>query len=326
MTDSWTLSVWSDSPQDHAVVQSMLSLMQGGLTDHWSYGDAATADLLVLGKFSSRPPRLDEHDSYVVAQLTEPGITPLIESALKVSRPLRAMPFLDLLHEASIRLRAIAASPAFPSTDNAPLSVSPDRLQLIAGKALFELRHSRHRQPVAVIADDGSLMAMIDPERGAVASESSAAQLLDRIGQQFGRLQQHTNHTWDGAQSRWSLHALDGLCWQLGQKLGKQIGLAPWLQSTTPYRLISWPDFGAIGSDRIGFKLSAELSLKAMPADQLCQVSGVNPQVVASFLNSVSLCGLLVTAPDSAPAAPAARQPAPERLSMISRLRLKLGL
>ena len=326
MTDSWTLSVWSDSPQDQAVVQSMLSLMRGGLTDHWSYGDAATADLLVLGKSSSRPPRLDDDDSYVVAQLTEPGSTPLVESALKVSRPLRAMPFLDLLHEASSRLRAIAASQSFPSTDNAPLSVNPVQLLLVAGKALFDLRRSRHRQPVAVIADDGSLMAMIDQERGAVASEFNAAQLLNKIGQQFGRLQLHTNHTWNGAQTRWPLHPLDGLCWQLGQKLGQQIGLVPWLQNTTPYRLISWPDFGAIGSDRLGFKLSAQLSHKALTADQLCQVSGVNPQVVAAFLNSTLLCGLLVTAPDSVPAAPAARQPAPERLSMISRLRLKLGL
>ncbi len=326
MTASWTLSVWSDLPQDHAVVRLMLSLIQGGLNDRWSYGDAATANLLVLGQFSSPPPRLDEDDSYVVAQLTERGVTPILKSSLKVSRPLRAMPFMDLLHEASSRLRGKAASQSFPATDNAPLGVSPARLQLVAGKALFELRRSSPRQPAAVLADDGSLMAMIDQERGTVASESSAAQLLDRIGQQFGRLQLHSSHTLDGAQTGWYLHALDGLCWQLGQRLGHQIGLAPWLESTTPYRLISWPDFGAIGSDRLGFKLSAQLSIKALTVGQLDQVPGVNPQVVASFLNSASLCGLLISTPTSTATALAARPPAPERLSVISRLRSRLGL
>jgi len=59
---------------------------------------------------------------------------------------------------------------------------------------------------------------------------------------------------------------------------------------------------------------------------QLCAGGDVSFSQVTGFLNSASLCGLLAHVP-GAQASMAVRQTAPpERLSMIGRLRQKLGL
>ena len=326
MTGNWTLSVWSDSRQDKAVVQSMLALMKGGAVDAWSYSEASTADLL-LGNSSSPPPRdfSDKDTSFVVARLLEPGASPRDDGALEVCRPMRAMHFLDLLNEASLRLRQQAISRAPLMQETARVGAGPDQSQIAAAQALFEIRRSRHDQPVA-LTKDGSLLAMVNLGRGAVASGLGMTQLLANVEQNFASLEPRTNHHWEEALAQWGAQSLDALCWQLGQKMAQRIGLAPWLHDSTPYRLISWPDFGAIGNDRLGFKLAAQMSKRPLSVTQLSEISGASPGLIVSFLNSVSLCGLLVAGPGAAPAVVARRPPASARLSMISRLRTRLGL
>lgn len=173
---------------------------------------------------------------------------------------------------------------------------------------------------------DGSLLAMVNLGRGAVASGLGMTQLLANVEQNFASLEPRTNHHWEEALAQWGAQSLDALCWQLGQKMAQRIGLAPWLHDSTPYRLISWPDFGAIGNDRLGFKLAAQMSKRPLSVTQLSEISGASPGLIVSFLNSVSLCGLLVAGPGAAPAVVARRPPASARLSMISRLRTRLGL
>ena len=83
---------------------------------------------------------------------------------------------------------------------------------------------------------------------------------------------------------------------------------------------------------RAGIKLSAHLAHKCITAQQLGAASNLDLGTVCSFLNSTSLCGLLVAgeagqvSPRTAGEAAVDPDPESEPQSMMERLRNKLGL
>ena len=124
------------------------------------------------------------------------------------------------------------------------------------------------------------------------------------------------------------LQSLDALCWKVGATLADSVGLAPWLKSDGVYWLLGWPDFGAIGADRYGMRLSPAMLADPMSPLHLSEKTKVGLREVSSFFNSVSVSGLLIEAVDSAPRpAPVSTPPVNSpRRSMFSMLRAKLGL
>lgn len=333
----WKVSVWSDSLQDPAVVRSMLSLLGKGTANRWSFSDPSSADLLLLGNSSVfLPPSQATDSSRIVARLLEPGESSGGgDDALSVNRPLRAMPFIDLLDEAARRLHALRTSAALARVQaqqqaqeriEALPDLDPSPSVLAAAHALHRIRMRRFVTPMALMSADGSMLAMIDIRSAALASVHGMSELLERIGRQFQRVEPRTASNWEQALLQSPRQSLDGLCWQLGKNLAHHFGLAPWLQKDELYRLAHWPDFGAIGNERVGFKLSAQLTRQPLTPHQLCAAASVSFSEVASFLNSASLCGLLAAGPAAQPRNAPARAPVPERLSMIARLRSRLGL
>lgn len=322
----WKVGVWSDSLQDPAVVRSMLSLLGKGTANRWSFSDSSSADLLLLGNSSvSLPPSQATDSSRIVARLLEPGESPGGDDVLAVNRPLRAMPFINLLDEAARRLHALRTRAAVEQEQESA-SLDQFQPQLAAGEALHVLRRVGFAKPMALMSADGSMLAMIDIRSAALASVHGMSELLERIGRQFQRVEPRTENEWEQALPQSPPQSLDVLCWQLGKNLAHRLGLAPWLQKDESYHLASWPDFGAIGNDRVGFKLSAQLTRSPLTPHQLCAAASVSFSEVASFLNSASLCGLLAAGPAAQPRNAPARAPVPGRRSMIARLRSRLGL
>lgn len=125
--------------------------------------------------------------------------------------------------------------------------------------------------------------------------------------------------------------SLDALCWQLGLRCNAKGGLLPQLRLDANYKLIGWPDFGAIGIQRFGLKLAAEMSMRSASPSFLAEKLQLKIEDVIGFVNAAAVSGLLLadqsaTTQKAPPVATAAAKEQAPRVSMFSRLRAKLGL
>ena len=323
MAEKLTINVWSDSQEERAVVRSMLSILGSSTGDEWCLTDSPSADLFLLGN-SSTEPRIVPGRSRVVARFLTAGESQSDENSLTLARPLRAMPFLDLLNEAARRLRSMPVVQAF-SLSIDPVLESQFQPQLVWAQTLREIRTSGNLRPLALVGLDGTVLALINLSRAAISS-SYGEDLHTHLKTNTVTFEVRSVLQWEQATQNHTPRSLDVLCWRTGSSLSEWNGLAPWLNKNEGYRMIGWPDFGSIGTDSVGIKLSALLAKRSLTPLQLCAGSGVSFSQVTGFLNSASLCGLLAHVP-VVQASLAVRQNAPpERLSMIGRLRQKLGL
>lgn len=323
MNPKWTLNVSSDSPNEQAVVRSMLSLLKGRFEDSWTFTERHQADLILVRGPDPQPTSRGADDRRVIARFLDSTEAMPPNDALTLERPLRAMPFLDLLNEAGRRLRALHAAPRTSSAGdaNAPPIRPPVAVRL------YQLRSTEAQQAaVALTAADGSELAVVLLARGVIASTLTIPSLLEQLDEGF--VPSEALRKLDERQRRLVEHhsqPLDALFWQAGVALAQSSGLAPWLRNDETYRLIGWPDFGAIGADEAGFRFSALLSKRAMTPARLATTSQQDLIKVTSFLNAASMCGLLAKGTLQSPATMAAGPTSLQR-SLIGRLRAKLGL
>jgi hypothetical protein len=326
MADKLTINVWSDSQEERAVVRSMLSILGSNTGDIWRFTDSPSADLVLLGN-SSVEPRLIAGSTRVVARFLNAGEAQSPGDSLVLTRPLRAMPFLDLLNEAARRLQAAPLVQAFsPSID--PALINQFHPQLALAESLRRIRVGGNLKPFALVGLDGAELALVSLSRAAVSSSYVVTKLHTYLKTNFARCEVRSVQQWEQAAEDDTPQSLDGLCWLTGSSLAEWNGLVPWLNKNESYRMIGWPDFGSIGTDNVGIKLSALLAKRSLTPLQLCAGGGGNVSFsqVTSFLNSASLCGLLAPASAAQDRVTARLAPPPERLSMIGRLRQKLGL
>ena len=324
MAEKLTINVWSDSQEERAVVRSMLSILGSSTGEEWCLTDSPSADLFLLGN-SSTEPRLVPGRSRVVARFLTAGESQSDDDSMTLARPLRAMPFLDLLNEAARRLRSMPVVQAF-SLSVDPVLVSQFQPQLVWAQTLREIRTSGNLRPFALVGLDGAVLALINLSRAAISSSYGVGDLHTHLKTNSARFEVRSVLQWEQATQNHTPESLDVLCWRTGSSLSEWNGLAPWLNKNESYRLIGWPDFGSIGTDSVGIKLSALLAKRSLTPLQLCAVSGVSFSQVTGFLNSASLCGLLAHVPVALASLAVSQAAPPERLSMIGRLRQKLGL
>ena len=324
MADKLTINVWSDSQEERSVVRSMLSILSANTGDEWHFTDSPSADLLLLGS-SSIEPQSAAGTAHVVARFLNAGDPPPGGDTLTLTRPLRAMPFLDMLNEAARRLRALPAVLAFSPTID-PTLLNQFQPQLTFAQCMRDVRASGMLRPFALVGADGAELALVNLARAAVSSISGVGELHTQLKTNFVRFEPRTVRDWEQAVVQDTPQSLDVLCWRTGSSLADWNGLVPWLSKNEGYRMIGWPDFGSIGTDSVGIKLSALLVKRSLTPLQLSAASTVSFSQVVSFLNSASLCGLLASAPPAQARVATRLAPAPERLSMIGRLRQKLGL
>ena len=319
-----TINVWSDSQEERSVVRSMLSILGASVEDEWHFTDSPSADLLLLGN-SSVEPRSAAGGAHVVARLLNAGDPLPSGDTLVVRRPLRAMPFMDLLNEAARRLRTLPAVQALSMTID-PTLLDQFQAQLSLAQSLHDVRASGILRPFALVGTDGSEVAFMNLARAAFSSSYRMGELLVHLKTNPVRLEPRTVRDWEQAVIQDAPQLLDVLCWRIGNSLADWNGLVPWLKKNENYHMTGWPDFGSIGADSVGVKLSAILVKRSLTPLQLSSASGVSFSQVVSFLNSVSLCGLLASAPPAQARVATRLAPPPERLSILGRLRQKLGL
>ncbi len=302
----------------------MLAILGTKAEDEWHFTDSPSADLLLLGN-SSVAPRSSGGNAHVVARFLNVGDPIPDGDTLAVQRPLRAMPFMDLLNEAARRLRTLPAVQAFSPTID-PALLDKFQPQLSLAQSLRDVRASGMLRPFALVGSDGSAIALVNIARAAISSSYGAGDLHKHLKTNFVRLEPRTVRDWEQAVLDDTPQSLDVLCWRTGNSLADWNGLVPWLKKNESYRMIGWPDFGSIGTDSVGVKLSAILVKRSLTPLQLSAATSVSFSQVVGFLNSASLCGLLAPAPPAQARVATRLAPPPERLSMIGRLRQKLGL
>lgn len=365
-TRRWRVSVLSELTHDRAVVTSMLNLLQSSVGERWRFVEPEHADFLLLGT-SMTPPTTTRGITPLIARFVDAGQTEFAGAAFSVQRPLRAMPFLELLSDADARLRELmadwrSASRAFskhsdglsqPDTahqtfhglsstseqstnfmalaTHEPDRASPSGLRPVntLGWILHGLRKTgTTTEALALMSRDGSELAAVSAGRAAFSSPHALPDLLLLIDSGFRRAEIRTAEFWAQSSVSHQAQPLDLLCWHVGKLMAIQSGLAPWLNRDQSYRLISWPDFGTIGAERTGFKLAASMAQRSFTIAQVSAATEIPEDQVTSFLNSASLCGLLVAGLNVHPGDSAVKvaEAQPEKRSMLARLRSRLGL
>jgi hypothetical protein len=185
--------------------------------------------------------------------------------------------------------------------------------------ALHKLRRAL-RPPLAVVrrSGDGRLLAVIDAADQRVHTMRSPEQLVEDLASGQGEL-----GVLNGAKKpapstgvQFSDESLIGLCWQVGARLGRDVGLAPWLSATTSYRLVRRPDAADIGNDADAARLVELIAKREIGVAALVDIAQVPHRTVYQLMNSLSLCGLLSSgpAPRERPSGARAANKAPREL------------
>jgi hypothetical protein len=124
-----------------------------------------------------------------------------------------------------------------------------------------------------------------------------------------------------------SLQRLEEFLWHLGFNSGGG-NLLPWVSDQRSYRLSRWPPVVRKDNDSTLVKLATLMAMarRTLRPDELAQTTGINPYIVADFLNGCSLVGCLEefkVPPEVAPAPARAKNPL---LKLLGSIRAKFGL
>lgn len=204
-------------------------------------------------------------------------------------------------------------------------AASPHHSLSRAALALHAL--SRARRPrVAVVRRRGDrrLLAVIDAADRRVHTLRSVEQLVDDLATGAGELGvlDASTRPASGAAAQFSDESFVGLCWQVGARLGRDVGLAPWLNASTSYRLLRRPDAADLGHDADAARLVDLMAKREFGVAAMVDLAQLPHRTVVQLVNSMSLCGLLDTAAApqgrSAPAPRAAGPTTPQALPQPS--------
>ena len=166
--------------------------------------------------------------------------------------------------------------------------------------ALHKLRRAQH-PPLVVVrrSDDGRLLAVIDTADQRVHTMRSPEQVVEDLASGQGELGvlNGAKKSAPSAGVQFSDESLMGLCWQVGARLGRDVGLAPWLSATTSYRLVRRPDAADLGNDADAARLVELIAKREIGVAAMVDIAQVPHRTVYQLMNSLSLCGLLSSGP-----------------------------
>ncbi|MCI4430427.1 MAG: hypothetical protein JHC40_14810 [Burkholderiales bacterium] len=197
------------------------------------------------------------------------------------------------------------------------------------------LRGLNHARPAGLISVqrtlDGQLLALLDTAGKRVYTTRPLDQLVELLASGVGVLSE-LDPAQQGPSQRGvnladeSLHQLN---WLIGARLGRDAGLAPWLDPMQTYRLLRWPDFGEIGSDPEGAELCKVIERHELGIATIVDTVQLAQHRVFGLLNSLSLCGVLATGPAQQPTALPVKTPrrtkrVPQADGWLARLRQRL--
>jgi hypothetical protein len=202
---------------------------------------------------------------------------------------------------------------------------------LRAAELLHELNHGRHARLVSVQrALDGQLLALLDIAGKRVYTTRPLDQLVELLATGVGVLSELDPGQQGPSQRGVNLadESLLRLSWLIGLRLGRDAGLAPWLDPMQTYRLLRWPDFGEIGNDPEGAELCKVIERHALGIASIVDTVQLAQHAVNGLLNSLSLCGVLATGQAQPTALPAEKprrsKRVPQSDGWLARLRQRL--
>ncbi len=178
--------------------------------------------------------------------------------------------------------------------------LAPAQALGLAAASLRKLSHGEHsRFAVVRRGVDQHQLALIDAVGGRVHTPRDLEHLVDDLARGKAEIGEH-----DPAQKQVPRPGLKfrdesylRLCWLVGARLGHDVGLAPWLDVTTSYRLLSWPDFGEIGEDTDATRLFAVIATRELGVAAMIDMVQLPQRKVHELINSLSICGLLASGP-----------------------------
>jgi hypothetical protein len=165
-----------------------------------------------------------------------------------------------------------------------------------AAQALHKLRLARQPRPVVVrLRGNAGLLAVIDAADQRVHTLHPLERLVDDLAKGTAELAtpQTTRKEEPKPGARFSDESFLGLCWLVGARLGQDVGLAPWLSSTTVYHLRRRPDAADIGNDADQARLVELMAKREFGISSLIDTAQLPHRTVYRLVNSLSLCGLL---------------------------------
>ena len=178
-----------------------------------------------------------------------------------------------------------------------PERVNAQALSLAAA-SLRKLSHGEHsRFAVLRRCVDGRQLALIDAVGRRVHTLRSLAHLVDELASGKAEMGEHdaANPPAPSPGARSRDESFVRLCWLVGARLGHDVGLAPWLDTSTSYRLLSWPDFSEIGEDPQATRLFAVIAKRELDIAAMVDRVQLPRRSVHQLINGLSMCGLLAS-------------------------------
>jgi hypothetical protein len=277
----------------------MIALISERTEDEWVYADTQKVDLLLVGRRSGEGAEVGDRVGSVLACLAENEESVTGPSSLTVVRPLRFMPFMELLQEASKHLAAM--QPA--AEEQMEVDSGPGLGHLELASALQDLRIDATSPIVALVSKSGKTLATLNFQCMAITSAFKLPTLLRLLHTRVSRIDERGELAWQSSCEQTRKIPLETFFWNLGRDMGIYHGLAPWLQMDEPVQLNGWPDFGEIKATQDEIKLCALLSRGSLTPSQLKSQSKIDSVQVNGFLSSASLCDLLALALKDQPSA-----------------------
>lgn len=170
-----------------------------------------------------------------------------------------------------------------------------------AAVALRELGQAqRPRLAVVRRGGDRRVLAVIDAADQRVHTTRSLEQLVEDLAAgtaELGVPEAAAKPAGASPGAQFSDESFVGLCWLVGTRLGRDVGLAPWLSTSTSYRLLRQPDAADLGNDADAKRLVQLMTKREFGVAALVDTAQLPHRTVHQLVNSLSLCGLLETGP-----------------------------
>jgi hypothetical protein len=300
------------------LIHSMFNLMQGGLSADWVETDIEQADVvfsLPINDFLlGAGPQADGRIR--IALIESGGRLDGSDFALKI--PLQIM---HLRRSLELVTQTLAEQPILlPRIDAARASREH---WLMAESLRTVLGDNKSGQIYAAHWKDNKALWL---------SPAQSLYWCDDEGLERLRVGSLPISTWQPAtpdNSGYESRSAQQLAWLVGLHTETK-ELAPWLNTTASYRIDHWPDFGLIGYDQTGLKISSRLAAEAWTAEQLAASLRIDIATTHRYLNACSLIGVLRSVSATLPGNTAENTHLSSQSSfmrsLVGAIRLRIGL
>ena len=155
--------------------------------------------------------------------------------------------------------------------------------------------------PLAIVRRlaDERLLAVVDVAGRKVRTTRPLEGLTDELASgaaEFGVLDRSGLPTPGPGGVRLSDDSYTRFCWVVGSRLGRESGLAPWLEAVSTFRLATEPAYAELGASEADARaLCQVIATRALSVTAIVDSAQLAQRTVFEVINALSLSGLLAT-------------------------------